>query len=42
MFFCGQGKSTLNPKIQIWNVVRFHSKVSLGGKEVASPDKAGC
>lgn len=42
VFFHGQEKSTLNPKIQTWNVVGFHSKVSLGGGEVVSPDEAGC
>lgn len=42
VFFHGQEKSTLNPKIQTRNVVGFHSKVSLGGGEVVSPDKAGC
>lgn len=32
VFFHGQGKCALNPKIQTWNVVGFHSKVSLGGE----------
>lgn len=37
VFFHGQRKSTPNPKIQTWNVVGFHSKVSLGWGEVMSP-----